>query len=221
MTKTVLRIAVMLVLMAACKKKEDPEPAPAPAPDQVKPTLVLKGNASDTIALNSTYNDPGVTANDDVDGDLSASVTIVGSVDKDRTGGNYIYYNVKDKAGNSAQISRYVYVRNEAYRFAGNYSALSNCGGSFNGLNSTCSIDVSSSVNNKIVFSNQQFQSSGFGVAATVNGTLMTMYTQPVGSSLGSGTGTVSADGKSFTLVTSYNPPIQGSSGCVIVYTKQ
>jgi hypothetical protein len=222
MIKTFLRVTILFVFIAACKKeKSTSEPTPTPTPDTTKPTITLKGKSSDTISLNSTYIDLGVTASDDIDGDISSRVTIVGTVDKDRRGGNYIYYNVKDAAGNSAQASRYVYVRNDAYKFEGSYNVVSNCGSGFNGLNSTCTIEASSSTNNKITLSNQQFQTSGFGVGLNINGSSISMYTQVVASSLASGTGTISSDGKSFTLTTTYSPPIQGSSGCTIVYNRQ
>ncbi|WP_317899324.1 DUF5011 domain-containing protein [Aurantibacillus circumpalustris] len=218
MIKAFLRVAIALVFVTACKKKE---PVVEPTPDTTNPTITLKGNASDTISLNSTYSDPGATANDDRDGDISSRVTVVGTVDKSRVGGNYLYYSVQDAAGNSAQVSRYVYVRNDAYKLEGNYTTVSNCGTNFMGINATSVIKTSTTNNNQISISNQQFQSSGFSVTASINGTSLTMYTQPVGTSLASGVGTLSVDGKSFTLTTTYTPPIQGSSGCTIVYTRQ
>jgi trimeric autotransporter adhesin len=220
MIKTFLRITVAVMLVAACKK-EEPAPEPTPPPDTTRPTLTMKGNSSDTISLGTTYTDPGVTATDDVDGDITSRVTVTGTVDNTRVGGNYIYYNVKDAAGNSTQVNRYVYVRNGAYRMVGTYNVVSNCGANFTGLTSTAMVETSTSVNNKITISNQQFQSPGFYVSAVINGTSITMYTQAIASSLASGTGTVSADMKSFTLTTTYTPAIQGSSGCNIVYTRQ
>jgi hypothetical protein len=220
MIKTIFRTAIILAIAVACKK-EKPAPEPEPEPDTTQPVITLKGKPSDTISLNSTYTDPGATASDNIDGDISSRIAVTGTIDKNRVGGNYLYYSVKDNAGNSAQASRYVYVRNDAYRLKGSYNVVSNCGGNFNGLNSVAVVETSIANNNQITISNQQFQSSGFNVSATVNGNSINMYSQPVGSSLGSGTGTISADLKSFTLVTSYSPPIQGSSGCTIVYTRQ
>jgi len=171
--------------------------------------------------MNSTYTDPGATASDNRDGDISSRITVTGTVNTNDIGGNYLYYTVKDAAGNSADATRYVYVRNAAYRLAGTYNVLSDCGANFSGLSSTSLIETSTMFNNRILISNQQFQSSGFNVTADVNGNLLSMVTQPVGSSLASGTGTISADMRSFTLTTSYTPAIQGSGGCTIVYTKQ
>ena len=220
MVKAFLNVTIMLVFISACKK-EKPAPQPNPSPDTTGPKITMKGKSNDTISLNSIYTDPGVTASDDRDGDISSRVTIVGTVDKDNVGGNYIYYTVNDEAGNSAQATRYVYVRNDAYKFAGTYNVVSDCGPNFSGLNSTSVVDASNTNNNKITISNQQFQTSGFLVSAFVNGTSLTMYTQPVGTSLASAVGNISSDGKSFTLTTNYTPPIQGSSGCKIVYSRQ
>lgn len=221
MKKILFSLTIVIVLAIACKKETTPEPAPAPAPDTTAPTILLIGKSQDTISLNSAYVDPGATANDDRDGNISTQIKISGTVDKNRVGGNYLYYSVKDAAGNSAQKTRYVYVRNEAYLLAGKYNVVSNCGGNFNGLNSTAEVETSEMYNNRIIIPNQQFQSPGFNVTADVNGNVLSMVVQPVGSSLASGTGVLSTDKKSFTLTTTYTPPIQGSNGCTIVYTRQ
>jgi hypothetical protein len=219
MRKSILTLTISLALITACKK-EEPAP-PAPAPDTTSPVLTLKGKASDTVSLKSTYTDAGATAIDDVDGDISPQISVTGTVNTNRVGGNYLYYSVKDAAGNTSQTTRYVFVRNDAYRLVGNYSVVSNCGAGFTGLNSTAWVETSITNNNLFSLSSQQFQTPGFGVLVVVNGTLLTMNTQPVASSLASGTGTLSADLKSFTLVTTYTPAIQGSAGCNIVYTRQ
>jgi hypothetical protein len=223
MIKALLRGAIVtaIVLATGCKKKESAqEPTQEPAVDNTNPVIMLKGKSHDTTSLNGAYIDPGATASDDTDGDISSRITVTRVLDKDRVGGNYIYYNVKDAAGNFAQVSRFVYVRNDAYWLAGNYNVVSNCGPGFSGLTSSVVIDPSTSVNNRIIISNQQFNTIG-GVAADVNGTSLSMSTQVIASSLGSGTGSISADGKSFTLTTTYTPAIQGSGGCTIVYTRQ
>jgi hypothetical protein len=225
MRTILLTLATCVLLTSSCKKKEDPAPAPqpvsTPAPDVTNPVLTLKGNKNDTIAIGGTYTDPGATATDDVDGDITSRIVVTGTVDNTREGGNPIYYKVSDAAGNFVLVTRLITVRNDAYGFIGTYNTLSDCGGNFNGLTAVVTVTTSNSVNNKIIISSQQFQSQGFGVAATITGTSVQMYTQPIGSSLGSATGTVSADRKSFTLTTVYSPPIQGSAGCTIIYTRQ
>jgi hypothetical protein len=222
MKRALFYFAVVMIIAVSCKKKESPPPPPpAPAPDKTPPAISLKGRSEDTVSLNASYVDPGATATDNVDGDISSKITVTGSVDKDRVSGNYLYYNVKDAAGNSAQATRYVYVRNDAYRLAGTYNVISSCGANFNGLTSVSEVTTSTMHNNRIIISNQQFQTSGFNVTADVNGTSISMAIQPVASSLASGTGTLSADLRSFTLTTTYTPAIQGSGGCTIIYTRQ
>jgi len=220
MVKRIFTITAIALLFTACKKEEK-TPDPVPVEDTTDPVITLNGKSEDTVSLKGVYVDPGATATDNIDGDITSKITVSGTITTNRTGGDYLYYNVKDAAGNSAQATRHVIVRNDAYRLEGTYNVISNCGGSFTALSSTAVVQTSNANNNQITISNQQFQSSGVFVSATVSGTSIAMYTQPIASSLGSGTGTISADSKSFTISTSYTPTIQGSAGCMIVYTKQ
>ena len=44
--------------------------------DAVPPILTLRGEATVSVASRTTYNDAGATADDNIDGDISASVTV-------------------------------------------------------------------------------------------------------------------------------------------------
>ena len=70
--------------------------------DITPPTLRLLGPANMTTQLNSTYIEPGYTATDNVDGDLTANVTVTGTVDTNTPGTYKLYYNVSDSSGNAA-----------------------------------------------------------------------------------------------------------------------
>jgi GH35 family endo-1,4-beta-xylanase len=81
------------------------------AVDTVKPVITLVGSSSISIRRNRTFTDPGATATDNVDGNLTSSIVRTGTVNTSKAGTYYLYYNVKDKAGNTAtQVVRTVKV---------------------------------------------------------------------------------------------------------------
>ena len=71
-------------------------------PDVTPPTLALLGSSNMTVPLNSAYTDPGYNATDNVDGNLTANVTITGTVDASTEGTYHLYYDVADSSGNNA-----------------------------------------------------------------------------------------------------------------------
>jgi hypothetical protein len=80
--------------------------------DRVKPVITLIGNAVMRVTQGSTFKDPGYTATDNVDGDITAQVVVSGDVvDTGKTGEYTILYDVTDAAGNAAdQVKRTVRV---------------------------------------------------------------------------------------------------------------
>ncbi|CAM1371635.1 immunoglobulin-like domain-containing protein [Tenacibaculum xiamenense] len=80
--------------------------------DVVAPVITLNGDASMTVVEGSTFTDPGATATDNVDGDISANIVVAGDTVDTNTVGTYtITYNVSDAAGNAAtEVSRTVEV---------------------------------------------------------------------------------------------------------------
>lgn len=84
----------------------------APA-DLVAPVLTLLGDATVTIDAGTAYTDAGATATDDVDGDITANIETVNTVDVNMAGTYTITYNVADNAGNAAEkVTRTVIVTN-------------------------------------------------------------------------------------------------------------
>ena len=79
--------------------------------DTTPPQFSLNGSSNLNIDLNSVFVDPGATAIDSYDGDISSSVNIIGNVDTSTIGSTTLYYNVSDSAGNaSSQLVRTVNV---------------------------------------------------------------------------------------------------------------
>ena len=115
---------VALVMFSSCKDS-----------DSVAPSLILKGNATMNLSLNQKFVDPGATATDNVDGDISSLIEVDAEIDTVQDGfaifgdplnpvtllegqtmqtGSYtVTYTVKDKAGNQTTAERVVNVVND------------------------------------------------------------------------------------------------------------
>ena len=79
--------------------------------DTTPPEITLSGNAEMTIQSGDSFTDPGYTAQDAGDGDVTASVTTDGAVDPGTPGDYTITYSVTDSAGNTGTIQRLVHVK--------------------------------------------------------------------------------------------------------------
>ncbi len=81
-------------------------------PDTIAPEITLLGASPLEVNQGTTFTDPGATATDDLDGDLSASIVFGGdTVDTDTAGDYTITYDVSDDAGNAAEtVTRIVRV---------------------------------------------------------------------------------------------------------------
>ena len=82
------------------------------APDNEAPVITLIGSATINVTTGGVFTDPGATASDNIDGDISNSIVVAGdSVDVNTEGTYVITYNVSDAAGNAAiQVERTVVV---------------------------------------------------------------------------------------------------------------
>jgi hypothetical protein len=70
--------------------------------DTTKPVITLLGEPTVTVEVLSTFTDPGATATDNVDGDITARIVKVGTVNTAKLGTYTITYDVADAAGNAA-----------------------------------------------------------------------------------------------------------------------
>ncbi len=78
--------------------------------DNSAPVITLNGSDTVSLTVGETWTDPGATATDNVDGDLTSSITVSGTVDVNSVGTYSVSYIVFDTAGNSSSINRTVYV---------------------------------------------------------------------------------------------------------------
>ena len=70
--------------------------------DTTAPVITLLGDNLMTIEVGTTFTDPGATATDNYDGDLTSSIAIVNNVDTSTVGTYTVTYNVSDTSGNAA-----------------------------------------------------------------------------------------------------------------------
>jgi len=79
--------------------------------DTTAPVIKLNGSSLMFVRRGGTFTDPGVTATDNVDGNITSRVVRSGSVNTAAAGIYRITYNVKDTAGNAAKsVTRTVLV---------------------------------------------------------------------------------------------------------------
>ena len=80
--------------------------------DNIAPVIVLAGDNPYVIEPNSTYTDPGYTAIDNRNGNITMYVIITGDVNTSTIGINTIKYTVVDAVGNTTEVTRLVQVGN-------------------------------------------------------------------------------------------------------------
>ena len=75
------------------------------------PSLVLDGSDKMTVYKGKKFEEPGFTATDNYDGDITSTVTVSGEVDTSKTGEYTLTYSVSDTSGNKAELTRKVTVK--------------------------------------------------------------------------------------------------------------
>jgi hypothetical protein len=113
MTKYLSGILIVIVAIAfSCRKVDDTPP-------------IINMNPPDSIyhVLNELYADPGATATDEADGNITNNIYIKNDVDINKVGEYTVVYTVVDKQGNeAAPATRWVFIYNQAWNYAGYYS---------------------------------------------------------------------------------------------------
>ena len=122
--------------------------------DTTAPVITLNGNATINLTCGDTFVDPGATATDGCEGDLSSSIQTGGTVNENVADSYLLTYDVSDGTGNAAlQVTRTVVVEdttNPVITLVGMSSMTVECGGVFTDPGTTaddsCDGDISSSV---------------------------------------------------------------------------
>ncbi len=94
----------MLTIKDTCNKHTEKA-------DKEKPRIILNGSSTITINLNDSFVDPGATASDKKDGDLTSKIVVTGTVNTSKAGTYKITYTVEDSAKNRASVTRTVIVK--------------------------------------------------------------------------------------------------------------
>lgn len=113
-------------LLSDCKKSNNEKEEDPKSADKTSPVITLKGEKDMEIGLGTATSDPGATASDDTDGDLSASVTSDwnSKVNTNVPGMYTVTYAVSDKSGNQASTTRKVAVKLGAASCLGEYTTI-------------------------------------------------------------------------------------------------
>lgn len=199
--KNVLPVLIIMALMIAfvsCKKD---------TADTSAPTITLNGDNPVSLILGDTYTDAGATATDDVDGDLTSSIVVSGTVNNALAGTYTITYAVSDAAGNAATAHRTVYVKNAASYLNGGYSVVDVVTGKNAGThNYNVTVSAHSSINNKLLIYNFGGWGSSVYAEMMLSGSALTISSQnpPMMTDPGTVTGSGTSDSTSVTTI-NYN----------------
>jgi len=89
--------------------------ASPPKVDATPPVLTLKGDQVMEIEQDARFTEPGYTAIDDTDGDITKNVVVTGSVNVNVPGVYRLEYSISDAAGNKSTATRVVEVVQVVY----------------------------------------------------------------------------------------------------------
>ena len=99
---------LFLAISVACSSGDDS--TTPDSNDTTPPVITLIGSANVLVTQGDNYIDEGATATDNVDGDLTSSISVSGNVDTATIGNYTLTYSVSDSSGNSASAIRNVNV---------------------------------------------------------------------------------------------------------------
>lgn len=83
--------------------------------DVESPKIELKGGNNITLYKGTNYNEPGYSASDNCDGDITSKVEVTGDVNTNIPGTYTKTYKVEDKEGNKQEVKRQIKVVNPVF----------------------------------------------------------------------------------------------------------
>ncbi len=86
---------------------------PPPATDTTKPVITLNGANPINLTIGDIYTELGASAEDNIDGDITALIQTASTVDTSTAGNYTVTYTVSDQAGNSSSKVRNVIVSDD------------------------------------------------------------------------------------------------------------
>lgn len=198
--KPFVKISILIwsivLLTLSCKKSD----STSSETDKTNPVISLIGDSDLSIALGGNTSDPGATANDNIDGDISTSISSDWNtaVDQSKTGSYVVNYTVSDKAGNKGTAKRNVTVKSMASSYLGVYkSILSTSFGSSSQQDATITLGNSPT----------QLKIFPFYIGYTLHADLVGLLNNEIvfdwndQSANFKGTGTITNGGKNITLI--------------------
>ncbi|MEO8149038.1 MAG: immunoglobulin-like domain-containing protein [Bacteroidia bacterium] len=212
---TVLAFTSSILLFSGCTKD-----------DTTSPVITLTGSNPLSLDMRTAYVEPGFSAADDQDGNLTSSVLVDKSALEANVPGTYeINYSVSDAAGNIGNATREVDVIAKNTALAASYSVHDDCGA---GVTFDYVQTVGSTGTNKITFNKFADYSGNTGIYATIDPdgtiTLPSQTATGIGSASEThtfgGSGQITANG--FTLTYTDQNVSQGATAtCVGTWTRQ
>lgn len=208
---TITAFSLTFMLINSCgKKKSNPEDE-----DTSKPVITLKGDANMTVSKGATVADPGATAIDDSDGDISSQVTSnwAEKVKFSETGTYDVTYSVSDKKGNQATATRIVTVKNGSGSMLGEWNSQYANPSSSTGI-FTSTISAGDNTNQIVVY---PFGVGNIYMRMNMGGIFGNdlSYSQTDFGITSTGTGTITNGGKTILLAFTYG----GGSGVPMTAT--
>lgn len=167
--KKLITILVMLFIGQSCTKE-----------DITPPFIQILGDNPLTHKLKDSFQDPGFTAHDQEDGDITSKVIVNSTLNTNETGTYAIKYLVTDASGKSASATRTVHVKNELEinNQIGNFTVNDTINGTFNSSYNDITV-ASTTENGKMIFSNFGGYTGGsVSVYAIISGSSIDIPTQ-------------------------------------------
>ena len=131
---------------------------PQPPSDTTRPVITLSGSAAMALLQGSTFTDPGATASDNIDGNITNRIVKTGAVNVAVVGSYTLRYDVSDNAGNAAiTVTRTIAVNAPAdtirpvITLSGSAAISLVQGGSFTDPGATATDNVDGNITNRIV----------------------------------------------------------------------